>query len=232
MTTGRMSLLSPPTLTETLLYVRHNGPWRALTKFLGGYVVGRQTWYVTLEDLSNYTGGAVVPEGLELRFARLDDVPMMTAFAGRMSASVLRTWCGPSYFFFLALVDGRPISYRCLSTQLHPGVAELIRLGPGQLFMVDEFTDPAFRRRGMTRQLALGMMPTLERLGISEVVGIHRTDNHDTIAAANKKGIPRIGTVTRYRVLWHVWFDYLDALNGAAARDEMDLSRGLPERGA
>jgi len=27
------------------------------------------------------------------------------------------------------------------------------------------------------------------------VVGVHRVDNHDTIAAARAKGIPRVGTV-------------------------------------
>jgi hypothetical protein len=74
------------------------------------------------------------------------------------------------------------------------------------------------------------MMPALERLGISEVLGIHRTDNHDTIAAARKKGIPRVGTITRYRMLWHVWFDYVDALDGAAPTlGEPALSREISE---
>jgi GNAT superfamily N-acetyltransferase len=211
MSSGRMSLLTPPSFAEACLYLRHNGPWRTLTKFLGGYVVGRQSWHVTLEDLRPYAAQPLAADGIELRFARLEDVPRMHRFTGRMAPSVLRAWCGPSYYFFLALIDGEPVSYRCLSTRLHPGVVDLIRLEPGQVFMVDEFTDPAFRRRGITRQLAIGMTPILQSLGITEVLGIHRTDNHDTIAAARKKGIPRLGTVTRYRALWHVWFDYVDA---------------------
>jgi hypothetical protein len=84
--------------------------------------------------------------------------------------------------------------------------------------MVDEFTEPTYRRQGVTRRLAAGMRPTLERLGIREVVGIHRTDNHDTIAAARKKGIPRVGMIVRYRLLWHVSFDYVEALEGSATR--------------
>lgn len=47
--------------------------------------------------------------------------------------------------------------------------------------------------------------------GVREVLGIHRTVNHETIAATRSKGIPRLGTITRYRVLWKVWFDYVDA---------------------
>jgi GNAT superfamily N-acetyltransferase len=234
MSSGRMSLLSPPSFAEARLYLRHNGPWRSMKKFMAGYVVGRQSWHVTLEDLREYGGKPMPNEGVELRFARLEDLPLMWRFTTRIAPSVLRAWCGPSYYFFIALVDGEPVSYRCLSTRLHPGVSELIRLEPGQLFMVDEFTDPAFRRRGITRQLAHAMTPTLQAWGIREVLGVHRTDNHDTIAAARKKGIPRLGTITRYRVLWKVWFDYVDAEDSAGTareRAESELGQELSERG-
>jgi hypothetical protein len=77
---------------------------------------------------------------------------------------------------------------------MHPGVAGFVRLGPGQVFMVDEFTDPPFRRRGITRRMA------------------------------GAKGIPRVGTVTRTRLLWKVWFDW------SRARAE-DQPRGASLRG-
>lgn len=234
MAPARMSLLSPPSLAEVRRYLRHNGVRRSLTKFLAGYVIGRQSWHVTLEDLRHYADQPLASDTVELRFARPDDVPRMERFTGRMAPSVLRTWCGSDYYFFVALVDGEPVSYRCLSTRLHPGVSELIRLEPGQLFMVDEFTDPAFRRRGLTRRLAIAMTPTLRGLGIQEVLGIHRTDNWDTIAAARRKGIPRLGTITRYRVLWKVWFEYVDAERGTSTawqRPEMDVQRELSEPG-
>jgi hypothetical protein len=136
MSSGRMSLLSPPSLAEAHLYLRHNGLRRSLTKFLCGYVVGRQSWHVTLEDLREYTARPLSTDGVELRFTRLDDVPRMGRFTARISRPILRAWCGPSYYFFIALIDGEPVSYRCLSTRLHPGVSDLIRLEPGQLFMV------------------------------------------------------------------------------------------------
>jgi hypothetical protein len=158
----------------------------------------------------------------------------MAAFATRIAPSVLRTWCGSDYYFFIALIDGEPVSYRCLSTRLHPGVSDLILLEPGQLFMVDEFTAPAFRRRGLTRRLAIGMTPALQECGIREVLGIHRTDNLDTIAAARKKGILRVGTITRYRALWKVWFDYIDANDSvptACEQRETKMGSELSEPG-
>jgi hypothetical protein len=56
--------------------------------------------------------------------------------------------------------------------------------------------------------MAAAMAPTLVARGFREVVGIHRVDNDDTIAAAEAKGIPRVGTITRWCVPWHVWFTF------------------------
>jgi hypothetical protein len=68
-----------------------------------------------------------------------------------------------------------------------------VRRRPDQIFMVDEFTIPAFRRRGITRRMAIAMAPAVFAQGFHEVVGIHRVDNDDTVAAAAAKGIRRTG---------------------------------------
>jgi hypothetical protein len=44
----------------------------------------------------------------------------------------------------------RRVAIGTLATRVHPGVAGYIRRRPDDLFMVDEFTVPAFRRRGIT----------------------------------------------------------------------------------
>ncbi|HEV8586419.1 MAG TPA: GNAT family N-acetyltransferase [Methylomirabilota bacterium] len=221
---ARMSLLAPPGPREAWRYLRHNGPRRALAKLLAGYVAGRQRWHVTLESLTRIADAPRRTDGLELRFARVEDLPRMERFAARVPRAVLRRWCEPAFMFFLALAGGEPVSYRCLSTRVHPGVAGFIRLGSGQVFMVDEYTDPAFRRRGITRRMTEAMAPWLIAGGVREVVGVHRVDNHETIAAARAKGIPRVGTVTRTRLLWKVWFEWCGA-------DALDQARGASPRG-
>jgi L-amino acid N-acyltransferase YncA len=87
-------------------------------------------------------------------------------------------------------------------------VAGFVRLGPDQVFMVDEFTVPALRRRGITRRMAIAMAPALTARGYRQVLGIHRVDNHDTIAAARAKGVERLGLVTRWCLLRHAWFTF------------------------
>jgi hypothetical protein len=197
-----------PSLGEAWLYLRNNGVARSLGKFLATYVAGRQRWYMTREDLLRYLDGPPTAGTEEFRFATADDLPRMRVFTRRMTPAILAEWCGPRYFFFLTLIDGQPVSYRCLSTLIHPGVAGYVRLRPDQIFMVDEFTVPTFRRRGITRRMAMAMAPAPVARGFREVVGIHRVDNRDTIAAAEAKGIPRIGIVTRWCLAWHVWFTF------------------------
>ena len=210
--TTRVSLLSLPSASEALLYLRNNGLRRSVAKAMTGYIAGQQRWYMTREDLTRYAGQEVDDAGFEYRFARRDDVPRMQGFTRRMSPGILTLWCGADYHFFLTLRDGEPVSYRCLSRLIHPGVVGFVRLRPDQIFMVDEYTVPAYRRRGITRQMAIAMTPFLFELGFREVLGIHRIDNDDTIAAARAKGIPRIGTVTRTCFLWRITFSYEPAV--------------------
>lgn len=221
-------LSSLPSLEEALLYLKNNGFGRSLGKVLSAYVLGRQKWYLTREDLTRYAGLPVAPGGFEIRAARLDDLPALQTFTTRMSRQALRAWCGRDYYFFIALHAGVPVSYRCLSRHVHPGVVGFIRLAPYQIFMVDEFTVPEFRRRGITRQLAIAMAPLLGARGFREVLGIHRVDNQDTIAAVRAKDIPRIGTVTRLRMLGRTSFTYEPASDVATAWYEADFRQSAP----
>lgn len=189
-------------IRELWLYLLNNGLWRSFVKGLAVYVAGRQRWYLTREDLTAYAARPVEAPGLEFRRARLADVSRMKPFMERMPEAVLRRWCEPGYFFFITWQGDEVVSYRCLSTYVHPGVEGFVRLTPSQLFMVDEYTVPRYRRRGITRQMAYAMSSWMEAEGFHEVLGVHRTDNHDTIAATRAKGVARLGTITRSRLLW------------------------------
>jgi hypothetical protein len=195
-------------IRELWLYLLNNGVWRSVLKGLAVYVIGRQRWYLTREDLTAYQGRPVEAPGFEFRRAVLADVDRMRPFMERMPEAVLRRWCDPGYFFFVTWRGDEVVSYRCLSTYVHPGVLGFIRLGPGQLFMVDEYTVPCHRRRGITRQMAYAMNSWVLGLGFHEVLGVHRTDNHDTIAATRAKGVTRLGTITRWRLPWSTRYSF------------------------
>lgn len=200
--------LNLPRLGEVALYLRSHGARRAVAKLFSGYLVGREQWYLTIEDLSYWVGAHVEPDGLEIRPATIADLPRMKRFTARQHPNTLRAWCRDDHVFFIALADGCAVSYRCLSRLVHPAVQAAITLGPHQVYMVDEFTDPAFRRRGITRRLAVATNPTLIAAGVHEVIGIHRTDNRDTIAATRAKNIVTIGRLAIIRLGPRLWYRY------------------------
>jgi hypothetical protein len=198
-----------PTASEARLYLRTRGVRATIRKALAAYVIGRLEWWVTVENLAQWHGVPLETAGLEIRLARPDDLPMMHRFEVREPQDVLRRWLGPDFFFFIALDAGEPISYRCLSRRIvHPAVAGHFVLGPHQLFMVDEFTAAPYRRRGITRQLAIAMNPLVLAHGYREVIGLHKPDNVDTVAATRAKNIPTVGRLRRYRVGPVSWFTY------------------------
>jgi hypothetical protein len=204
----RVSALPAPSVGEVALYVRTHGIGRAWRKFLAGYVVGREYWYLTIEDLTHWMGARLEPGGLEVRRATVADLPRMRGFMERQHPNTLRAWCRDDHVFYIALANGEAVSYRCVSRTVHAAVASAMRLAPAQIYMVDEFTVPAFRRQGITRRLAVATNPGLLAAGFREVVGIHRTDNQDTIAATRAKDIVTIGRLNRACVGMHTWFTY------------------------
>jgi hypothetical protein len=191
--------LPVPTLGEALTYLRTHGVGGAWHKLLTTYLFGRDAWYVTIEDLSQWVGAPVECSEFEIRAATLADIDRMTGLMARQHEKTLRAWCRHDHYFFIALANGEAVSYRCLSRRVHAAVNRIVTLRPQQLFMVDEYTVPAFRRRGITRQLAIVMNPLVFRAGFREVVGIHWTDNENTRAATRAKGIATIGMLTRVR---------------------------------
>jgi GNAT superfamily N-acetyltransferase len=198
-----------PTLSEARLYLRNHGVWATVQKALAAYVVGRLEWRVTIEDLTQWDREPLQPGGFEIRSARLADLRAMESFEIRQPPDVLRRWLGPDFFFFVTLDAGQPVSYRCVSRHVvHPAVVGHMQIGPRQLFMVDEFTAAAYRRRGITRQLAIAMNPALRAQGYREVVGLHKADNTATVAATRAKNIPTVGTLRRYRFGPACWFTY------------------------
>ena len=66
-----------PSLYEIRLYLRNNGLRRSLLKGVTAYVVGRQRWYLTHEDLIAYMGQPIRGNGFQFRRARLGEVPHM-----------------------------------------------------------------------------------------------------------------------------------------------------------
>lgn len=196
-------------VVQALNYLRHRGLARTIVKFVTMYVVGRQRWYVTRSDIAALLERPPLPagDGLEFRAARPDDLPLIEAFP-RQTAATYRSWLRPGYLLFLALHEGCPIAYRCLSTIPSPWVAGFFRLRPDQIYSVDVFTLPEYRRRRAAARLRIAMAPVLLGRGFREVLSIQRPDNAESNAYTDRTGIARIGVLTRTCIAGRVRFSF------------------------
>lgn len=181
-------------------YTNRRGLRATLGEFRRRYVAGRQRWYVTRDRVALWLPVSVEADGLEYRLARADDLDRLHHLT-RQEPATMRAWHDHGWFFFLALDAGVPIGYRCLGPAVEGWAGRHLTLRADQLFIADLFVTPAYRRRGIPRRLCIAMAPILAARGVRGLIGVQRSDNHESIGSSNARGIERLGVLTRTTVL-------------------------------
>jgi putative ABC transport system substrate-binding protein len=166
-------------------------------------------------------------EGLEVHCVRPD--PSLIASFPNLTRSTISRWQRPEYFFFLSLLGGQPVGYRCLATVAAPSLRRFLRLRPHQLFTVDVFTRPDLRRRGLTRPLKIVAARHVVQRGYREIWSVERTTNYDTVVSAERTGTVRVGTLVRTSFLGRAQFAVTPAtiMSPALVARQMDLLKRL-----
>lgn len=190
-------------------YARARGVRTTLAKAMDLYVAGQQTWHVIREDLAHPAPAGPEASSLDVRFARPDDLDWLAAL-GHVDRATLAEWMGADYFMFVAFRAGRPVGFRCVCRRAPPWVADWFRLRPDQLYGVDVFTVPEQRRSGLARAIFARTSPMLHARGFTELLGVQRLDNVDSIAALARSGFTRLGRLTRRRRLWRVTYAFVE----------------------
>ncbi len=169
---------------------------RVVRKLFRILVYGRSRMYLTRMDLLFLANLPVEKiDGFEFRCVRPDDT-LLASFP-HLGRSTISQWARPGYFFFLGLLDGRPVGYRCWAITAAPSLRQFLRLRPHQLFTIDIFTHPDFRRRGLVRPIKIMAARHLVPQGYREVWSVERPTNYDTVIAADRTGTVRVGTLIR-----------------------------------
>lgn len=130
---------------------------------------------------------------------------------GYLDRATLTGWMTDDAFMFVAFKDGRLVGFRCVSRKAPPWVAEWFRLRPHQLYGVDIYTVPEQRRSGLARAIFARTSPMLHARGFTELLGVQRLDNADSIAALARSGFTRLGRLTRRRLPWGVSYSFVAA---------------------
>lgn len=200
----------------------------AARKFLHGYVYGSRRMYLSRSDPGVVANQPLEPvEGLEIQRVRPDHT--LTTFFPHLTPSTISRWQRPEFFVFLLVLGGQPVGYRCLSTEAAPSLRQFLRLRPDQLFTLDIFTQPDFRRRGLTRPLKVVAARQLMQRGYREIWSVQRTTNYDTVVAAERTGTVRVGTLIRTAFLGRASFAVtpVTVMSAALLRHQLDLLKRL-----
>lgn len=195
------------TLISATTYLRNKGLRRFAGTAVATFLIGRRRWYVTREDLTSWSGAEPRVPGLQIGLASEKDLAALRRLP-QWPSDGPEAWFTPERFLFLALKDGEVISYRGLTTGVHPLVRDVLKLRPDQIYEADIYTVPEFRRRGISRALNIVAAPLLLSRGYREAISLQRTNAVEAIAASRAKGVPHVGVITRTQVLGMAWLRF------------------------
>lgn len=209
---------------ETLRLLRGRGITSAVRRLGRACLYDRRRILLTRHSLTSIAQHPLKEGGFQFRLATPVDANTMRSFR-LLSSATVKAWLSPGHFLMLALYEGRPVAYRCLSTVAPWSVRDILSLGPDQLFTLDLFTHPDFRRRGITRQLKIAQAREVVARGFRESWGIQVPLNRDTIEASDRMPdiSERVGTLTRTTLFGRPRFSFAPAAPLSSAR----IARGL-----
>ncbi len=100
-----------------------------------------------------------------------DEVLQLGAFSGMYSIEEMKEWIRRGKFLFVARFEGVPVAFQCLSPYSRTRMPySRFPLSEGQVWVIDTYTLPAYRRRGIASALRQFRNWYLARHGVSEVV--------------------------------------------------------------
>jgi GNAT superfamily N-acetyltransferase len=145
--------------------LRTRGVRYSFNRLVFGYVAGSERWVLFYNDLD---GPPAPARHGEITFRPYDsgDAESLAVFEPRISRSRFMAWIEDGCFAHLALHGARPVAYRLVSTRGPRGpLSRVVRLGPDEVWVVDLYCVPEYRRRGIGVWLSLNMDRSLAAAG-------------------------------------------------------------------
>jgi hypothetical protein len=173
------------------------------------YVFSYRQYYLS------YTPVAGVPSTAEeaafhCRLATMNDVERLTVFESYRRQSEFREWLSSGSWVFIALDGELPVAFNVASTDdfVQPPFSR-IPLRNHQIWGVDLYTLPSYRRRGAARAVADYKFRFLAEKGFKEYVTFTRADNKAATAMSTKRAGREFCRLTYLRILFfsRIWLE-------------------------
>ena len=164
--------------------VRVRGARRTVRAVVQGYVFAFRRWYIWYRTIRPDPPPPPSTE-FECRLATAADIESFVVFEPNRHRREFREWLEGGAFLFVALVDGRPVAFQCISKSVPTGPPlSSLALGPGQLWAVDVQTLPEFRRHKVAVAIRAYRDRVLGGLGYRQIVSSVQDDNFPALIYA------------------------------------------------
>jgi len=183
-------------------YVRTRGIRHSLERFVSGYVAGAERWVLFYNDLDGPSAPGAHGE-ITFRPYEPRDAESLAVFAPRMRPAQFLAWVDDGSFVHLAFHGARPVGYRIVSTRgPHGPLSEVVRLRPDEVWVVDLYTVPEYRGRGIGGCLGTHMDRHVAAAGYRGMYSTNLMTNPAAIRTSLKQGDQFRALVTYRRLLF------------------------------
>ncbi len=138
------------------------------------------------------------------RLASKDDLPALGVFSSVYRREQFAEWFRDGDFVFLACRRGAPVAFQIVSprSRRHEPFSHFV-LNDRQVWIVDTYTLPEYRRNHLALQLREFRENILLSLGYTESVSTVRADNIASLSYVTRGVQRRVMYFTYVRMLWH-----------------------------
>ncbi len=176
-----------------------------LLRTVGRWLFFRGEYFLVAVPLGLVAGPGPEPGmALTIRLMEADDLPRFAALKNKTPAELLwyRMLLERGRSCVIALCDDQLVAYGWFTTQVEPAVERTyVPLSPGDLFIFDLFTRPAFRRRGIQRALLGWILEFGREDGRTRALSLIRTDNLPSLNLHTRLGFQILCRCTQTRFL-------------------------------
>ena len=144
----------------------------------------------------------------ECRLATHTDLIHLQVFASIYRVPQFKEWLDNGNWIFVAYHGGKPVSFHVVSKESRnrPPFSRF-SLKDDQVWIVDIYTLPEYRRHHVAQSLRAFRERTLRSLGYTEAISTVLISNLPTLFHAAKGWNLRVKYFTYVRVLWFHWMD-------------------------
>jgi len=151
-----------------------------------------------------------VSQDVTVKELEVQDLTLLEAAVKRSDAEWYRSLLRGGRTCLIALKDKQLAAYMWLTTEVDPHLErEHVPLAPGDAYVVEIRTAPAFRRQGFQKMLLKHAIAWAKEQGCSRLVSMTGVDNDASLSLHNKLGYRRVSCITRTKVLilLHIRYD-------------------------